>query len=68
MNTSCNGSRAHSAQTGTVVVPSGSSFSAMLRFAGNTATNSAIKPQAASLRVAGRIKPRPPRISATPEM
>jgi hypothetical protein len=39
----------------------------MLRFAGKTATNSAIRPHAASRRVAGTTSPTPPKISATPE-
>jgi RNA-directed DNA polymerase len=66
-NPSWSGRRAHRAQVGTSRPPSGRSFTAMLMLAGNTASKSATRPQAAHRRVAGRMSPRPPAISATPE-
>ncbi len=68
ISTNCSGSRPHKAQVGISDVPSGKWLIAMLTFAGRIAMNSAIVLHAANRRVAGKIRPRPHKISATPEM
>ena len=67
MSTAWSGSRAQSTHEGAGLAGSSwMSFTAMLMFAGNTATKSAIIPNAASLRVGPQASRMPSPTSAAP--